>query len=334
MSFIWPVMLVSLISIPICIGIYLSLLKRRKRILVSYGDFPGTTTNSRQPGRQRHIPPVLFLLGLTLLSLAMARPQMTVNLPRAEGTVMLVFDTSGSMAADDVQPNRITAAKESAYQFVNSQPSTVQIGVVAFSESGISVQAPTNDKDAILTSISRLQPQQGTSLGFGILTALKVLAINSGAPQTSGGTPTVEATPIPTPVPVGHKGPAIIVLISDGENTAPPDPFEAAYQAAQAGVRIDAIGIGTTAGANLQINGYFIHTQMNDVALEQISGLTGGDYFAAGSMQDLSKIYSQISPELVIKPEQMEVTSLIAGASLVLLLIGGWLTLIWFGRLP
>ncbi len=328
MSFIWPVMLISLISIPIFIGIYLSLLKRRKRILTSYGDFPGTSKNSRKPGMRRYIPPLLFLVGLTFLSIAMARPQMMVNLPRAEGTVMLVFDVSGSMAAEDVKPNRITAAKESAYQFVNSQPASVLIGVVAFSESGISVQAPTNDKDAILTSISRLQPQQGTSLGFGILTALDVLAINQGGMPTSG------ATPVPTSSPINNHGPAIIVLISDGENTAPPDPFEAAYRAAQAGVRIDAIGMGTTAGVDLHINGYIVHTQMNDVALEQISGLTGGDYYAAGSLQDLSKIYNQISPEIVIKPEKIEVTSLMAGISLVFLLIGGWLTLIWFGRLP
>ena len=328
MTFVWPIMLVSLLCLPLLIGLYISLQRRRVRIAPRYGVFGGKQIQSRQPGRLRHIPSLLFLVGLTLLLIALARPEMTVNLPRVEGTVILAFDVSGSMAAEDLQPNRMAAAKVSASEFVQRQPPSVRIGVVAFSESGLSVQVPTNDQGAILASINRLEPQQGTSLGYGILTALDTIVTNSGETSTS------ESDPTPAPVPVGSYGPGIIVLITDGENTAPPDPFEAAFAAAERGVRIYSIGIGSLAGTTLHINGYTVHTQLNETALKQIAGLTGGEYYNAGSGEDLRKIYDNISPELVIKPEKMEVTSIFAGASILILLIGGWLMLLWFGRLP
>lgn len=328
MTFIWPAMLVALFSIPLFVGFYVYLQRRRQRFAASIGSFAGGQVHRHQPGRLRHVPPLLFLAGLTLLLLALARPQMTVNLPRVEGTVVLAFDVSGSMAAEDLQPNRMAAAKVSASEFVQRQPSSVQIGVVAFSESGLSVQTPTNDQEAILASINRLEPQRGTSLGYGILTALNTIMTDSG--ETSSA----EDEPTPTPVPQGTYGPEIIVLLSDGENTAPPDPFEAAYAAALRGVRIYAIGIGSPSGATLDINGYTVHTQLNQAALEQIVGLTGGKYYNAQSQEDLEEIYDNISPELVIKPEKMEITALIAGASILILLLGGGLMLQWFGRLP
>ena len=328
MTFIWPTMLVSLLCLPLFIGLYIYLQRRRQRIATSYSSFVGGPIQGRQPGRLRHIPPFLFLVGLALLLIGLARPEMTVNLPRVEGTVILAFDVSGSMAADDLQPSRMAAAKVSASEFVQRQPPSVQIGVVAFSESGLSVQAPTNDQDAILASINRLEPQRGTSLGYGILTALNTIVADSDETSTS------ENEPTPTPVPEGTFGPAIIVLLTDGENTAPPDPFEAAFAAAERGVRIYSIGIGSQAGTTLNINGYTVHTQLNETALEQIAGLTGGEYYNAESEEDLKEIYDNISPELVIKPEKMEVTSILAGASILILLIGGWLMLLWFGRLP
>jgi Ca-activated chloride channel family protein len=220
------------------------------------------------------------------------------------------------------------AAKVSASEFVQRQPDSVQIGVVAFSESGLSVQVPTNDQDAILASINRLKPQQGTSLGYGILAALNTITGN-GEEAAAG-----ESIPTPTAVPEGSYKSALIVLLTDGENTAPPDPFEAAYFAAMHGVRVYSIGIGSTAGTTLNINGYTVHTQLNETALEQIAGLTGGEYYQAASAEEFEKIYENISPELVIKPEKIEVTSIFAGASILILLVGGGLMLLWFGRLP
>lgn len=328
MTFIWPMMLLSLICLPLLIMLYIYFQRRRQWIATSYGSFTGGQTQSHQPGRLRHIPPLLFLVGLSLLLISLARPQMTVSLPRLEGTVILAFDVSGSMAAEDLQPNRMTAAKVSASEFVQSQPPSVQIGLVAFSESGLSVQTPTDDQAAILASINRLEPQRGTSLGYGILTALNTIIGDSSGTSTNEG----EATP--TAVPEVTIEPAIIVLLTDGENTAPPDPFEAAYAAAERGVRIYSIGIGSQAGTTLNINGYTVHTQLNETVLEQIAGLTGGEYYNAESQEDLKEIYDNISPELVIKPEKMEVTSIFAGISIVILLIGGGLMLLWFGRMP
>jgi Ca-activated chloride channel family protein len=321
-------MLVSLLLLPLFIGFYLYLQRRRQRFAIRYSSFTGGPVPNRAPGRRRHVPPALFLTGLALLLVALARPQMTVNLPRVEGTVILVFDVSGSMAAEDLQPNRMAAAKAAASEFVQRQPPSVQIGVVAFSESGLSVQVPTNDQAAILAAINRLEPQRGTSLGYGILTALNTI-LGGGGEITAN-----QEEPTPAPVPTGSFGQAIIVLISDGENTAPPDPFEAAFAAATHGVRIYSIGIGSPEGTTLEIEGFTVHTQLDEVTLEQISGLTGGEYYGAESEEDLKEIYDNISPELVIKPEELEVTSIFAGASILTLFAGGLLMLLWFGRLP
>jgi Ca-activated chloride channel family protein len=328
MTFVWPAMLVSLLFFPLFVGFYIYLQRRRQRFADRFSSFTGGPVKSRVPGRLRHIPSILFFTGLGLLLVAMARPQMTVNLPRVEGTVILAFDVSGSMAAEDLQPNRMAAAKVAASEFVQRQPATVQIGVVAFSESGISVQVPTNDQDAILASINRLEPQRGTSLGYGILTSLNTILGEGSEIELDPNEPTA------APAPVGSFGQAIIVLITDGENTAPPDPFEAAFAAAERGVRIYSIGVGSSAGTTLNINGFSVHTQLDETTLEQISGLTGGEYFNAENEEELREIYDNISPELVIKPEQMEVTSIFAGASILILLMGGVLMLLWFGRLP
>src|SRR3990172_7727655 len=158
--------------------------------------------------------------------LAPARPQTVVSLPRIEGTVILAFDVSGSMAADDMKPTRMEAAKAAARGFVQRQPASVQIGVVAFSDNGFAVQAPTNDQEAILASINRLTPQRGTSLANGILASLNTIAAGAGAPLqlSSNRSP----TPTPTPVPKGAYTSAVIVLLTDGENTVSPDPLAAA----------------------------------------------------------------------------------------------------------
>jgi Ca-activated chloride channel family protein len=323
-------MLSFLLLIPLSVGFYISLQRRRQRIAASHTGFTGGGFQNRYLGQLRHLPPIFFLVSLIFLTLALARPEMTISLPRLEGTVILAFDVSGSMAAEDLQPSRMAAAKVTASEFVKRQPSSVQIGVVAFSEGGLSVQAPTNDQTAILASIDRLEPQRGTSLGYGILTALDTIVADND--DTSTGE--AESRPTQTPVPQGKSGPALIVLFTDGENNAPPDPFEAAYTASTNGVKIFAVGIGSPAGTTLKIDGFTVHTQLNETALEQISGLTGGEYYNAQSEDDLRQIYDNLSPELVIRSEKFEVTALFAGISILTLLIGGGLMLFWFGRLP
>src|SRR5512136_1447270 len=177
MSFIWPVMFVLLLLIPLCVVLYIRMQRRRQRLAASYASFGlGQQAAGRRPGARRHIPIIVFLIGLTILIVALARPQTVVSLPRIEGTVILAFDVSDSMAADDLKPTRLEAAKVAARDFVDKQPLTVQIGVVAFSDSAFSVQAPTYDRTAIMAAINRLVPTRGTSLATGILTSLNTIA--------------------------------------------------------------------------------------------------------------------------------------------------------------
>ena len=329
MSFIWPAMLVLLVLIPLAAALYIRLQRRRRQRIASYGSL-GLVTAGRQLGARRHIPAALFLLGLAILLIALARPQAAVSLPRVEGTVILTFDVSGSMAADDIPPSRMEAAKAVARDFVQRQPSSVQIGVVAFSDGGFAVQAPTNDQAAVLATINRITPQRGTSLGQGILASLQTIA--AGSEQT----PRLYSTlaPTPTALPAGADRSTAIVLLTDGENNGPPNPLQAAQAAADRGVRVYTIGIGSPAGATLHVNGFTVHTQLDEPTLQQIAEITAGAYYNAQDQQDLAAIYENIALQLVIKPEQTEITALFAGGGVLALLIGGACSLIWFSRLP
>ncbi len=335
MSFIWPVMLVFLLMVPLFVALYILLQRRRQRFAVQYGSLALLRgAAARGPGRRRHIPPALFLLALTILIVALARPQTTVSLPKQEGTVILAIDVSGSMGADDLKPNRMEAAKAAARAFIQHQPSSVQVGIVAFSDSGFTVQAPTTQQEALLATINRLTPQRGTSVGNGIIGSLNTIAQESGQAPLPGGRADASPTPTPTPVPKGTYIPAAIVLLSDGDNNEAPDPLAAAQAAADRGVRVYTVGIGSPQGAVVHINGFSIRTQLDEGMLRQISQLTGGAYYNAESEKDLLQIYENLQPQLVLKTEKTEVTAFFAGAGIVVLLLGGMLSLVWFGRLP
>jgi Ca-activated chloride channel homolog len=343
MSFIWPVMLRLLVVIPLFVALYLRMQGQRRRAAAQYAGLNLVQAGTgRGPGLRRHIPPALFLLALSVLFVALARPQTVVSLPRVEGIVVLAFDVSGSMAADDLKPTRMEAAKAAAQDFVEHQPPSVQIGVVAFSDSGFTVQPPTNDRDAILASINRLSPQRGTAVANGILISLDAIArsLAQNIQGDTNGEPshltdlTPAPTPVPTPLPKGTYTSAVIVLLTDGENNERPDPLAAAQVASDRGVRIYTVGIGSPAGATLHINGFTVHTQLDEDMLQQISQLTGGSYYSADSEQELRTIYDNLDPQLVIKPEKIEVTSIFAGMSVLLMLTGGLVSLAWFNHVP
>ena len=336
MSFIWPIMLVLLCTVPLFAGLYAFIQIRAGRGKAKSGLGFGGGAAARRPGLRRHIPLVLALLALSILLMGLARPQQVVDVPRMEGTVVLAFDVSGSMAATDFKPTRMDAAKAAAKSFIEKQPSSVQIGVVAFTDNGFSAQVPTTDKDAILAAIDRMTPQRGTSMGQGILAALKSISVatskDGGSNFYSNRTP--QPTPSPTPVPQGTYTPAVIVLLSDGNNNEPPDPLTAAQTAADRGVRINTVGIGTTAGVDLHINGFNIHTALDETTLQAISKATGGTYYNATNETDLLKIYDNLASQFTIKSEKTELTSIFAGASLLVFLAGGLASLVWFGRFP
>jgi Ca-activated chloride channel family protein len=276
-----------------------------------------------------------MLVGLTLLVVAMARPEGVVSVPRVEGTVILSFDVSGSMAADDLEPTRMEAAKVAARAFVERQPPTILIGVVAFSDSGFSIQVPTDDQTLVLAAIDRLTPERGTSLAGGILTSLTTIADADADPAAGYYTnrspgPTAQ----PTPVPDGTFAPAVIVLLTDGENNQRPDPLEAATAAADRGVRIFTVGIGSAEGATLEVEGFMVHSRLDEPLLRQISEVTDGEYHAADDPDELTAIYAGIDTRLVVRAETLELTSFLAGAGLIVLLVGGIVSLAWLGRVP
>ncbi|HEX2981101.1 MAG TPA: VWA domain-containing protein, partial [Anaerolineaceae bacterium] len=251
--------------------------------------------------------------------------------PRVEGTVMLLFDVSGSMAAEDFSPNRLEAAKQVAREFVQRQPTTIRIGVVAFSTSGFAVQPPTNNQEEILSAIDRLRPQLGTSLGQGIFATLNALAAE--ADQSPRSESDLAPAPGLTPVPPGTVAPAVIVMLTDGENNQAPDPVEAAQAAADQGVRIHTIGVGSAAGTLLKVNGFTVHTQLDEAMMRRVAEISGGQYFSAENEEELKDIYENLTPQLVVKPEMIEITALLAGVSIIILVLGGLLSLLWFGRI-
>ena len=338
MSFIWPVMLFSLLLIPLLVLLYWQLVRSRAHAAEKYGGF-GLLKAGAAPGvgRRSHVPPAFFLASLSILLVALARPQAVVSVPRVEGTVILAFDVSGSMAAEDMSPSRMEAAKAAARSFVQRQPPSVKIGIVAFSDGGLAVQPPTNDPLAIQDTINRLEPQRGTSLASGIMAALKVI---DAASKPSGAEPRLysnaepQPTPSPTPFPQGTYTNASIILLTDGENNMRPDPTEAAQAAAAQGVRIYTVGIGSPGGYLLHINGFTVQTKLDEPALQQISNLTGGAYFNAQNEQELASIYDHLNPQLVVKPESTEVTSLFAAAGVLVMLLGSLFSFLWFGRMP
>jgi Ca-activated chloride channel family protein len=286
------------------------------------------TSSGAHLGRQRHLPPLVFLFGLTLLLIGLARPETYVELPSVEGNVILVFDVSSSMAAEDLEPSRMEAAKNAARIFVENQPDTIQIGVVAFSNGGLVVQPPTNDQAAILDTIRRLSPQGATSLGQGIFSALNAIAgddIQVELPETEGEVPSIN---------IGSHPSSVILLLSDGENTSSPDPLEVAQLAADASVRIYTVGIGSPEGTVLELDGFNIVTQLNEANLQEIANVTNGAYYRAENEESLDEIYKNVDLRLAINGEKMEVTALFAGVSMLIFLIGGGLSLLWFGRMP
>jgi Ca-activated chloride channel family protein len=328
MTFIWPWMLIALVLVPLLVGAYVRLLRKRRQAVVDLGPLGVMHDGSgRGPSRRRHIPALLFAIGLTLNLFGLARPEMFVDLPRVEGTVILAFDVSSSMTADDLEPTRLEAAKAAARALVEHQPSTVRIGVVAFSNGGLVVQPPTDDQAAVFAAIDRLDPQGATSLAQGIYAALnaiagEAIAIDAEALEEGG------------PIEIGSYPSAVVLLLTDGENTASTDPLEIAQLAAEAGVRIYPVGIGSPEGAVLQIDGYSILSRLDESLLQEIAGLTNGAYYRAGDRESLQEIYRNVDLQLTISGDKTEVTFLFAGLGLLFFLVGGATSLLWFGRMP
>ena len=342
MSFIWSSLLILLLCVPLLAYLYVRLQRRRRAALAQFGSL-GTLRDSSGQGASRlgQLPAFLFLSGTTILILSLARPQATLSLPKREGTVILTFDVSGSMSADDIEPTRMEAAKAAARDFVQHQPGNIRLGMVAFSDGGITVQAPTNNREETIAAIERLVPRRGTSIGNGILVALNTIAVDAGDEGflSTNNLPN-PSQPLPGSAPQtnqilqGWYPSAVIVLLTDGENNQEPDPVVVTDLAVDLGVRIYTIGIGSPEGTTITVDGFTVFSQLNESVLQSIAETSGGEYYSAASEEELRKIYSDIEPLLTIKKEEIEITSIFSGAGMILFLIGGLVSLIWFGRVP
>jgi Ca-activated chloride channel homolog len=328
MSFLWPTMLVLLLAVPLAVAGYVSLMRRRSAraaALAAQGFVPNAP--ARRLRRVRHIPAVLFFVALVVLVVAFARPEVSVGFPHREGTVILAFDISNSMLAKDLQPTRMDAAKAAAKEFIEQQPGSIKIGVVAFNNGALITQQPTTVKADALASVDRLTATGATSLGQGIFTSLSAIA---GKP--------LSLPPDASPedfdnIDIGYYGSAAIVLLSDGENTSGPDAVAVAELASTAGVHVYPIGIGSPEGTVLQINGFSVATALDEPELTQIASVTNGKYYNAQDTATLTQIYKNIDLRTVTDPKKTEVTALFAGVSTLLLLVGGAVSMLWFGRL-
>jgi len=324
MKLTYPYMAVLAVVITLAVvGGYLLLQRRRNAAMRATG-----LTLAGKAGPQalrRHLPYVLFLAAMPILLFGLSKPYAEVPVPRASGTVILVFDVSASMRADDVKPNRLAAAKEAAGKFVEAQPSTVDIGVVIFGQDGLTTQRPTNNHMAVNDAIARLSPNGGTSLRQAILAAMTAIV---GKPVTL---PNPESN---QPAPdIGYWRSATIVLFSDGEDTTGPGAEEAAELASDAGVRIETVGIGTVEGATMEVDGFQVATALDEELLTTIASLTGGTYHPAGDAATLNDIHKSIDLRITTQPENVELTAFFAGAALLFLTIGGLLMIRWHGRI-
>jgi Ca-activated chloride channel homolog len=326
MSFIMPKLLFLLALLPFLVAAYLKSMRRRKQRseqLAAQGFTPSAAALKLR--RRRHIPFVFFGTAIALLVIGVARPQTTLNVPRREGTVILAFDISNSMRADDLAPTRMDAAKTAAQKFVAKQPPSINIGVVAFSDGALITQQPTTDRTALLATIRRISARGGTSLGKGIFTSLNAI---SGKPidvdpDQLGKTEDAK---------IGYFSSAAIVLLTDGENNNEPDPLEIAKLASVAGVKIYPVGVGSPNGTIVKIDGFSISTVLNAELLTNIAKVTNGRYFEASDATSLSKIYESIDLKWKVHREHSEMTALFTGISAFLLAIGAFLSVLWFGR--
>lgn len=284
------------------------------------------TAASRRSSRRRHVPFALVALALALLAFGLARPTMTVALPVRQGTVILAFDVSNSMRAKDVEPTRMAAAKKAARAFVEQQPTSVKIGVVAFGDSAVTVLRPSGDEKEVLAAVERLTPSGGTSVSQGLFTSLSTIAgkrleIDQKALESDSGT-----------VDIGYYGSAAVVLLSDGENTSRVDPAKLAEVASTAGVKVHTVGIGTEEGTVVEVDGFQVATALDAKTLQSIAKITDGTYHQAADAATLTSVYRSIDLKLERVKKPRELTAAFAAAGGLLLAVGSLLSILWLGR--
>ncbi|MHB1124421.1 MAG: VWA domain-containing protein [Ramlibacter sp.] len=345
MNFLWPEFLWLLLALPLLVALYVWLLRRKKKTALRYASL-SIVKEALGPGQtiRRHIPPALFLLALAAMLFAAARPQAVVTLPSNQQTIILAMDVSGSMRATDVQPSRLVAAQNAAKAFLAELPRHVKVGIVAFAGSAQVAQLPTTNREDLVTAIDRFQLQRATATGNAIVISLATLFPDAGIDLQSlqGGRERQRGFAIDaerkekkefTPVPPGSYSSAAIIMLTDGQRTTGVDPLEAAKMAADRGIRVYTVGIGTLDGETIGFEGWSMRVRLDEETLKAIATKTSADYFYAGTANDLKKVYETLSSRLTVEKKETEVSALFAMAAAVLALLSAGLSVLWFNRI-
>ena len=352
LSFAEPALLWTLLLLPLALLLYLVVQRRRGRVaerFTSLALLPNLAP--RSPGWRRHAPAVLYLVALGALLLSLARPQAVIPVRKDESTVVMVMDTSISMVATDVQPNRLTAAQSAGRRFLETLPEAVRVGLVSFSNAPEVQTLPTDDRQALRAALQGLQAGGGTAMGDALSQALDIAAAaraESAAAAAAGATP-APATPTParpvapatpgTPGTAPQGAPAAVLLLSDGAQTAGTiEPLAAAQRARELGIPIYTIALGTQGGTiespDAPGTGQRLAVPPDEATLRQVADLTGGRFYTAPTANDLRAVYEGLAASVNVVPELREVTAPVAGTGAALLIAGGALALAWFNRFP
>jgi Ca-activated chloride channel family protein len=344
MNFLWPQFLWLLLAIPLLVLLYLWLIRRKKKLALRFASL-SIVREAMSAGQsvRRHIPPLLFLLALTAMLLA-ARPMAVVVLPSNQQTIILAMDVSGSMRAADVQPNRLVAAQEAAKSFLKELPRTVKVGIVAFAGSAQVAQLPTTNRDDLVTAIDSFQLQRATATGNAIVVSLATLFPDAGidisdfSPKSRQTGVAIDRAGKPppkefTPVAPGSYTSAAIIMLTDGQRTTGVDPLDAAKVAAERGVRVYTVGIGTVDGETIGFEGWSMRVRLDEETLKAIANKTNAEYFYAGTANDLKKVYNTLSSRLTVEKKETEISALFAMGAAALALLSAGLSLLWFNRI-
>ena len=352
MHFLWPHNLWWMLALPLLLPLYLWLLRRRGKPVLRYPSL-GVVREAAGRSWRRHIPPALFFGALALLLLALARPTAPLTLPWARSTILLAMDISRSMRVTDVKPSRMVAAQEAAKAFLSEVPPRIEVGLVTFAGSAQVAQQATIDRTALAGAIDAIQMQLGTAIGNGIVVCLAELFPDQGidigevgfgarsqarrgdekkAEKRAEKRPEKGPPKDITPVPPGSYDSAAIILLSDGRRTSGVDTLQAAKMAADRGVRIHVVGLGTPNGHLAAGEGAAIYLQLDEPTLRSVAQMTGGEYHHAGTAEALRSVYQNLGSRLQVSRRETELTALLAGVAAVLLIAGAGLSLLWFGR--
>ncbi|MFC6284665.1 VWA domain-containing protein [Polaromonas aquatica] len=348
MNFLWPQFLWLLLVLPLLVLLYVWLLRRKKKVALRYASL-SIVREAMGKGQsvRRHIPPLLFLLSLAAMLLAASRPLAVVSLPSDQQTIMLAMDVSGSMRATDVLPSRLVASQNAAKAFLAELPRHVRVGIVAFAGTAAVVQSPTLSREDLVTAIDKFQLQRGTAIGNGIVVSLAEIFPDAGIDLASMqyGRDRQRGVAIDQPVkdekdkkpfvPVapGSYTSAAIILLTDGQRTTGVDSLDAAKAAADRGVRIYTVGIGTVDGETIGFEGWSMRVKLDEETLKGIAKNTQAEYFYAGTAADLKKVYETLSSRLTIVKKETEISGILALVAAALALLSAGLSLAWFNRI-